>query len=125
MFFYFLDLFKHEKFIKLLIENKNIKKKRKANMNEEKMNNTGLISFLSTVSLIGTIGNLIVIFVYWKKRDKQTSSFFILVLSCSDLVVCSVLVPMTAYIESIKFVTQNLYFCKIYHFLTTTIIPSR
>jgi hypothetical protein len=30
MFFYFLDLFKHEKFIKLLIENKNIKKKKQS-----------------------------------------------------------------------------------------------
>ncbi len=89
------------------------------------MSNLSLIAFLTTVSVIGTVGNLIVAFVYWKKKDKQTSSFFILVLSCSDWIVCSVLVPMTIYIESIVYSTQNIYFCKSYYFLTTTIVPSR
>lgn len=89
------------------------------------MNNTALVAFLSTVSIIGTIGNLIVAFVYWKKKDKQTSSFFILVLACSDWIVCSVLVPMTIYIEIIMYSTQNIYFCKTYYFLITTIVPSR
>lgn len=85
----------------------------------------GLVAFLTTVSIVGTIGNLIVAFVYWNKKDKQTSSFFILVLACSDLVVCFVLVPMTIYFESIMFVTHNVVLCKAYYFLTTTIVPSR
>ena len=89
------------------------------------MSNISLIAFLTTVSVIGTVGNLIVVFVYSKKKDKQTSSFFILVLSCSDLIVCSIFVPMTIYIESIVYSTQNIYFCKIYFFLTTTVVPFR
>jgi hypothetical protein len=81
------------------------------------------IVFLLTISIVGSIGNLIVGFVYWKKRDKQTSTFFILFLAFIDLFVCSVLVPATVYVELIQYKTDSDLFCKSYYFLLTTSVP--
>lgn len=89
---------------------------------DEKM--TGLLYFLATISLIGIIGNLIVLFVYLRKGDRQTSSFFILVLAFSDLIVCLILVPSTIYMEAHQFETRNNFFCKFFYFITTSIVPS-
>jgi hypothetical protein len=86
--------------------------------------NEYIFSFLTTVSIIGSIGNSIVAFVYWRKKDKQTSTFFILILAFSDLTVCSVLIPFTIYMEKLNFETSNIYFCKAFFFLTTTTVPA-
>jgi hypothetical protein len=80
--------------------------------------------YFYTISIVGTIGNSIVALVYWHKKDKQTSTFFILVLSLSDLIVCILLVPMTIHMEKIFYDTSSLIFCKAYFFLATTVIPS-
>ena len=80
--------------------------------------------FLTTISTIGTIGNSIVAIVYFKKKDKETSTFFVLLLSLNDLIICCILLPLTIYMEKIQFLTENLYFCKTFFFLTTTIVPS-
>lgn len=83
---------------------------------------TFLIIF-TFISVIGTVGNILTIFCYWKKRNKQTSSFFILILAFSDLIVCFLLVPLTLYMEIVSFEIKNLIFCKIYFFLITTTVP--
>lgn len=83
-----------------------------------------LNSFLISISIIGLIGNLIVAFVYWQKKDKQTSTFFILILAFIDLSVCCLMIPMTIYIEYIKYETSNLFICKLHFFLLTTTVPS-
>ena len=88
---------------------------------EEK--NQHIFVFLAAISLIGSIGNMLVVIVYWRKKDKQTSTFFILVLALSDLTVCSLLVPMTIYMESILFEIKSQFLCKLYFFLTTTTVP--
>lgn len=85
--------------------------------------NEHIYTFLTSISIVGTIGNLIVAFVYWTKRDKQTSTFFILFLAFIDLTVCSVLVPATIFIEKIYFETENGLFCRSYFFLLTTSVP--
>ena len=79
---------------------------------------------LTVVSVVGIIGNLIVATVYWQKKDKQTSTFFILVLSCSDLCVCSVLIPLTIYMEQQKYITSSMLVCRLFYFLTTSIVPA-
>lgn len=86
--------------------------------------NDHLNHFLTTISVVGLIGNLIVAFVYWQKKDKQTSTFFILVLAFIDFTVCCLLVPMTIYMESILYETTNVFICKAYFFLLTTTVPS-
>ena len=83
-----------------------------------------ILIFLLTLSILGTVGNSTVAFVYWNKKDKQTSTFFVLVLASSDLMICCVLLPITIYMEKIQFLTENLFFCKLFYFLTTTIVPS-
>ena len=87
-------------------------------------NNEHILSFLGVISIVGIIGNLLVAIVYWRKKDKQTSTFFILVLALSDLAVCSILVPLTAYMEIILFDTKSRMLCKLYFFLTTTVVPN-
>jgi hypothetical protein len=85
---------------------------------------TILFGFLLVVSITGIIGNLIVTSVYINKNDKATSSFFILVLAFSDLVVCSILIPFTIFIEASNFQIESILFCKLYYFITTTIVPN-
>ena len=93
-------------------------------MNEQTQTSEGIFVFLITLSVIGTIGNSIVFFVYWRKQDRQTSTFFVLLLSLNDLAISALLLPFTIYMEKIQFLTENLYFCKTFFFLTTTIVPS-
>jgi hypothetical protein len=80
-------------------------------------------TFLTIVSVVGVIGNLIVSFVYLNKKDKQTSTFFISVLSLTDLTVCAVLVPITIYMEKNYFETNSIILCKLNFFLSTSIVP--
>jgi len=86
--------------------------------------NDNLSRYLSTISAIGIIGNLIVALVYWKKKDKQTATLFILLLAFVDLIVCMLLVPLTIYMELILYVTDNIVLCKSFTFLMTTTVPS-
>lgn len=86
--------------------------------------NTYIFFYFYTISIVGTIGNSVVALVYWNKKDKQTSTFFILVLALSDLVVCLFLVPMTIHMENVLFETRSKTFCKLFFFLTTTVVPS-
>lgn len=88
------------------------------------LNHESTFTFLGFVSVIGIIGNLIVASVYWRKKDKQTSTFFILILAFSDLSVCSFLIPMTIYFEKEAFYTDNLFLCKTYFFMTTFSVPA-
>jgi hypothetical protein len=87
-------------------------------------NTEHILVYLATISIIGTLGNLLVVIVYARKRDKQTSTFFILVLALSDLAVCSILVPFTAYMEHVVFATTSTIMCKLYFFLATTTVPN-
>ena len=88
------------------------------------MSDNGHINvFLTLISVIGIIGNLIVAFVYWKKKDKQTSTFLILVLAFSDFTVCSIFVPLTIYMENVLYETSSLLLCKSFFFIQTTTVP--
>jgi hypothetical protein len=85
--------------------------------------NDYIVYFLTTISVFGTLGNLVVFLVYLNKKDKHTSTFFISVLSFNDLLVCSVLVPIIIYMEKIYFETESILLCKLNFFLTTSIVP--
>lgn len=87
------------------------------------MNNRGIIIVLTILSITGTIGNFLTTLVYTRKKDKSTSTFFILVLSSSDLIVCLVLIPISIYMEAFLFQTESQLLCKLHSFLNTTIIP--
>ena len=80
----------------------------------------GILSFLS---IMGTAGNALVLYVFAKKKDRLTSTLFILSLAFVDLVTCLIVVPYTMYMEYIHFMVKYDIACKIYQFLITSNIP--
>lgn len=80
------------------------------------------IVILAVVVFVGTIGNILVLMVYHRRRgheqNNETDCFFINSLALSDLIVCLVIVPCTIVIEWYQF-HISFYFCKIYYFLNT------
>lgn len=80
----------------------------------------GILIFLS---IIGTAGNAIVLYVFSKKRDKLVSTLFILVLAFVDFVTCLVVIPYTIVLEYIRFEVKYAIICKVYQFLITSNIP--
>ena len=78
---------------------------------------------LIILSVFGTIGNFLVLYVFAQKKDRLTSTIFILALAFVDLTTCMVIVPFTVYMEYIKFRTRIDIICKIYQGLITSTIP--
>ncbi|XP_052763947.1 C3a anaphylatoxin chemotactic receptor-like [Mya arenaria] len=54
---------------------------------------------LSLFSIIGTTGNAFVLYVFSKKKDKNTSTVFILALASIDFVTCILVIPFTIAVE--------------------------
>jgi len=81
------------------------------------------IVYLAVICVSGTVGNLITVLVYTSKKDKSTSTFFITVLAISDLFVCLLAIPLSIYMELNIFTIDSIFFCRLYSFLTTSIIP--
>ncbi|KAA3679185.1 uncharacterized protein DEA37_0011673 [Paragonimus westermani] len=82
-----------------------------------------VMAMLMVISIVGIVGNVLVIIVYMLKHDKLTANLFILVLAVSDLLSCSTLVPATICIEYIEWRMQSVVFCKVYYLLNNTFIP--
>ena len=82
-----------------------------------------LISILIFLSIVGTAGNLLVLYVFSKKRDKLVSTLFILVMAFVDFITCLVVIPYTAIMEYSDFWIKYDFMCKLYHFLITSNIP--
>lgn len=78
------------------------------------------LAILTVVSLVGLVGNALVIFVYAQKNDKQTATLFILILSSADFVVCLVIVPFTIFLEASHWRLSIDFLCKAYFVLNTT-----
>ncbi|WAR15822.1 OPSD2-like protein [Mya arenaria] len=78
---------------------------------------------LSLFSIIGTTGNAFVLYVFSKKKDKNTSTVFILALASIDFATCIVVIPFTIAVEfQFKKIGSDLT-CKIYMFLITSNVP--
>ena len=61
---------------------------------------------VDVMSLVGTIGNALVIYVFVGQKQQRTSTIFILTLACTDFVTSLVTVPYTIAIERLKFKVQ-------------------
>ncbi|XP_060077931.1 orexin/Hypocretin receptor type 1-like [Ylistrum balloti] len=81
------------------------------------------IVFLSAFALVGTVGNILVLYGFTRCRQKFTSSLFILTLAGIDLITCVITIPSTIAMEVLDFVVSFDIVCKIYHFLVSTTIP--
>lgn len=76
------------------------------------------IIYTSVLMLIGTPGNVIVLYVYFFKWRKSTSRMFILFLTALDLVNCVTTLPMEIYLMMYSVMLDNPALCKITRFST-------
>jgi hypothetical protein len=47
--------------------------------------------------IFGTIGNVLVLYVYINRKDNKTCTFFIKTLAVVDLIICLILAPLELY----------------------------
>ena len=78
---------------------------------------------VGVLSVAGTIGNALVIYVFALQKPKLTSTIFILTLACTDFVTSLVTMPYTIVIVLLKYKVQYDVICKIYQFLVTSTVP--
>jgi hypothetical protein len=81
------------------------------------------IVMLSVFALVGSTGNAIVLCVMSSRRDKLTSTMFIMVLAAVDFMTCVFIVPFTVAMEWVNFRISSDFVCRLYIFLTTFNIP--
>ena len=80
-------------------------------------------TYLFLLSIGGTAGNALVLFVFRRKKDDHVSTVFIMSLAFVDLVTCVLAVPLTIYLEYFDFRTSVDALCKFYQFLIASNIP--
>ena len=78
---------------------------------------------LSFLGVMGTAGNALVLYVFYQKKDRQTSTLFILALAFVDFMTCLLVIPYTIYMEYVDFSIKYDILCKLYQFLITSSIP--
>lgn len=82
-----------------------------------------VVTLLTLMSVFGTAGNILVLWVFRKRKDKLVSTLFIIVLACVDLSTCACIIPYTIYMEIVGFHVRMDAVCKVYQFLITSNIP--
>ncbi|XP_046334884.1 C3a anaphylatoxin chemotactic receptor-like [Haliotis rufescens] len=82
-----------------------------------------LIVILSVFTIVGSVGNGLVIFVFQKIREKTTAHVFIITLAVIDLFACMVIIPFTIVVEYLRYDIRYDFLCKLYQFLITSEIP--
>lgn len=87
--------------------------------------NIVLMIYFALVSLIGTIGNGMILLAYGNRwnSSRSTSVVFILLLACFDLWTCLIVVPTFALMEYREFDVPTL-ICRFYSFSKSLIISS-
>ena len=75
------------------------------------------------LSVSGTIGNALVLYVFSRQKQKLSSTIFILTLAGTDFISSLVTMPYTIAMEILKYQVEYDVVCKLYHFLVTTTIP--
>ena len=78
---------------------------------------------LSGFSIFGTLGNLLVLFVFASLKNRLPSSLFIICLASTDLITCSVIIPFTLVMEFVDYFVVYDPICKLYFSLTTCTLP--
>ncbi|CAF2065458.1 unnamed protein product, partial [Rotaria magnacalcarata] len=87
--------------------------------------NISLITYFTLVSVIGTLGNGVILLAYGNRwnSSKSTSVIFILILACVDLWTCLIVVPAIAIMEYRDFDVPTA-ICRFYSFSKNLIIIS-
>ena len=74
-----------------------------------------LVVMITSLAIIGILGNIPVLIVYFRRRDNLPTHTFIKVLAFIDLIVCSVFMPYTIVYE-LHLVTSDI-MCRVCEFL--------
>ncbi|ESO99554.1 hypothetical protein LOTGIDRAFT_158646 [Lottia gigantea] len=82
-----------------------------------------LTTMLSIFCVLGIVGNAIAFYIYMKKREKSTSTIFILSLAVTDFLTCLIVVPYTIAAELLQYHLVYDVVCKSYLFLITSNVP--
>ncbi|XP_041378413.1 growth hormone secretagogue receptor type 1-like [Gigantopelta aegis] len=82
-----------------------------------------VVVMLSVFSVVGIIGNAIAIYIFARRRDKNTSVIFILALAGTDFFTCLVIIPFTITFEMVQYRVVYDVACKLFLFLQTSNIP--
>lgn len=82
-----------------------------------------VVVMLTILSVVGSIGNSLVLYGIASIVKGKMHKFFIQSLACIDLLTCVITIPATIAMEVMKFHVSFLPGCKIYHFLLTSTIP--
>lgn len=82
-----------------------------------------VVTMLSIFSVIGGIGNGVVLCGIAKIHRDKHHIFLIQNLACIDLLTCIITIPATVAMELVNFHVPFTSLCRIYHFLTNSTIP--
>lgn len=61
-----------------------------------------LVVMLSCFFILGVVGNALAFYIYYQKRDKTTSTLFILSLAATDFFTCLIAIPYTMAAEMLR-----------------------
>ena len=81
------------------------------------------IVILGVLSVAGTAGNALAIYVFAHQKHKLTSTVFILTLACTDFLTSLVTMPFTIVYELLEKKLEYDVVCKIYSFLLASTVP--
>jgi len=78
---------------------------------------------LTLFIIIGAVGNSMVLYIYFHKKDKSTAGIFIMSLAATDLFTCLFVIPFTVVMVYLQYVVRYDIACKIYMFCITCNVP--
>ncbi|CAL1542594.1 unnamed protein product [Lymnaea stagnalis] len=78
---------------------------------------------LACFSVLGLLGNSLVLYVYVRKRNKLSSTVFIIALAAIDLVTSAIGMPYTMVVEGLNYHISLDFSCKLYYFIITCTVP--
>jgi len=82
-----------------------------------------LVSILLLFAVVGSVLNLIVLYMYGKRKEKTTTRVYILALGIVDFTACAVVIPFTIYMVSAEHSIPIDFLCKAYHFSINASTP--
>ena len=72
--------------------------------------------FVAIMMIVGTIGNILVLFVYCKRFRKTSSNYFIVAMAIFDLLACLIGMPTELYDLRHSYTFYSSTFCKIFRY---------
>ena len=72
-----------------------------------------VVYMLSLLSLVGTAGNALVLYVFMRRKDRLVSTVYIISLAVVDFTTCLIVIPFTVFMELLKFDVNSDFVCKV------------